>query len=91
MKKALLILVLALALAIPAIAQEDLEAQRNNIQISNIRINAMIDYARAVFLFQSERFAAEKDRLQRLVDKNNLEINRLTKEIEKTTPPKPAE
>jgi len=92
MKQALLILALVLALAVPvALAQDDLQAQRNNIQITNIRISAMIDYARAVFLFQSERFGSEKDRLQKLIDKNNLEISRLTKEIEKTNPPKPAE
>ena len=92
MKQALLILALVLALAVPvALAQDDLETQRNNAQLTNIRIRAMIDYARAVFLFQSERFGSEKARLDALVDQNNLEIQRLTKEIEKTNPPKPAE
>ena len=85
--KLILALVLALALVVPALAQDTPEEELNNRQLRVIRIRAMLDYARATFLFQSERFNNEQTRLQDLIDQHAVEINRLTKQIETTVAP----
>jgi hypothetical protein len=87
-KLVILTLLASLALSPLAWAQDpDLEADRNERQLMVMRVRAMIDYNRANFLFLSERFSSEQQRLQTIVDQQTAEINKLTKQIEAQSKP----
>jgi len=82
--KFVLAIVLVLTLSSFGYAQSD---ELNTRQLQNIRIQAMLDYARATFLFQSDRFSSEQARLQKLIEQNNLAIRKLV-EAAKVAPAK---